>query len=464
MVFLFFKILMSVVFPLSIGFAVVSFLLRNAKVPAFFVLALSYGLGLGILGVWMYVLGGLRLPISVLSVYVPLAIGAALLLWRPIRQGDRAAGYGPILTANRPSYPGGILHNGATGLMVLMVLYIAVNIGYVFWKAIAYPVSTVPAMATTALQAKMIFTGQALPSLNRLPQPSSPLLVPLVQSWTAYHCGSWNEFWIKLPFPCVLLSFVVCVYAFLAYYTNRFWALVGCTMLLSSNFLIRQATVAQAGLFVMYYNCLTVMLLCLWMKAGVRPLLWIAALLAAVSTLVSLEGTGYFGIYLLLFIVINSAPAKFSLKTKMANCLIFLLPGLAVAGLFYLHNMAYNPPVQATTAALPQNTGHMSALSALDAVAINMFFSGNWGISWFFLVLSLTHVRKGRNTQEVILFLLALFLFVEFTILTGLISANSAPMPGAPGALAVSASILHYYPLAVIGAILICFPLSLDKP
>ncbi|VAX35161.1 hypothetical protein MNBD_UNCLBAC01-1821, partial [hydrothermal vent metagenome] len=61
------------------GFAVILFLFRRSPLNLVFTLALSYGLGFGLLAQWMLVLGILQISYSVMTIGLPLVVCAVII-------------------------------------------------------------------------------------------------------------------------------------------------------------------------------------------------------------------------------------------------------------------------------------------------------------------------------------------------------------------------------------------------
>jgi len=314
------------------------------------------------------------------------------------------------------------------------------------------PIASWDAIATIAFKAKIFFFEPSLPLLNLLPHSSYPLFVPFIESWIAFNLGFWDNILIKIIFPCAFLSYLTIHYKFLADFTNKTWALLGCVILLSSNFFIYHATISYRDFFMMYFNCITIMLLIYWSQRKENSFLILAALFAGFATFTKLEGTGYLLIHTLLVIVILWNNKEMTLSNKFKKFLLFVIPSYLLCLPFHIYKFATGIAGMAGRMNLEVTQENIARLPTLiNDFASNLFWSGNWNIIWFLLLISLLcNYKKLWHSPNIKLltFPLLMFFVVYLFILT--LTPTKISNPGL-----LSRIILHFFPLSVLIIILL---------
>lgn len=452
-----FNLATSVFVPLILGYLLVETLCKY-HLPAAFKLGIGFGLGIGAVTFWMLCLDILNLSFSRWNISLPLIILSLILLVYIIKfqkfknKPPLFSKYKSILK-EEPNY---------FQLMIVLTLlmYIFLNVFYVYWRALIFPVYCWDEISTIAFKAKLFFYEKSIPELNLLPHQSYPLLVPLTESWIAFNLGHWHDILIKLFFPLYFSFYIIIHYYFILLHTNQKGAIWGVALLLSSNFLIFHATIAYRDLMLMYYTCSVIMLLLFWNRTRCVSFLFISSLLAGFATFTKLEGTAYFLIFLIILLVIEIKNRSFGIKDKLKNILIFTIPGFIIAITFHIYKIAHN--------ALKDGQGHIDKTHfeiSLDKIKLipqvlssffeNLFLSGNWNILWGALLLSLIFSLKKRQSFETYILFISLFLFFSLYACTAIFSSNFIWIAGDLNLTTLSRLILHFFPLAVILIILL---------
>jgi len=463
-----FGLSISLLIPFSAGYALLLWLDLKHAIPLSLKIALAYGLGLGLLAIWMLCLGILQQNFSLFSIGMPLIIVSSLFMILSLKRGGhikitKARDLSPKSTSQQ-----GFMKILKAAFITFLIVFIAQNIIYVFWRSMAIPISEWDAIATIAFKAKIFFFEQSLPSLDLLPHKTYPLFVPFIESWIAFNLGYWDEILVKIIFPCAFLAYLTIHYKFLVHFTGRTWALFGCAILLSSNFFIYHATISYRDFFLMYFNCTAITLLLLWNQNKTNSFLILAALFAGFATFTKLEGTGYLLIHTILLLVVLNHNNKFSWSDKLKNFSKFTIPSFSICLLFHIYKFFS----MASTAA--QKTEKIAgfdlykiklniSLELLSNVSVvlhrfleNLFMSNNWNIIWFILFISLFKLKKKNITIEIKILITALVLF--FGIYIAGYSLTQHYYWVANTRTVLSRCILHFFPLATILIILINFP------
>ncbi len=455
------KLFISLALPFIAGYTFLNFLFRKSKLNFTTSLALSYGLGLGILTQWMLLLSIAGIKYSVPIIGTPLVISSlvfGLLAYKKDKKNHFSPKPEKTLAADKSITTTSSLKILHRALYILLSAYVICYILYIFWRALNIPVYTWDAIYAVAFKAKVFFFSKSIPPLKNLPLHFYPLHVPLIQTWIAINLGTWNDQLIKIIFPFAFLSFLIIHNDFLTYYTNRKWALLGTVLLVSSNMLILHATISYRDLFLLYYNCTIIILLFFWRAKKDDAFLILASLYAGFATFIKLEGTAYLLIHTAIFFLILLHEKKGSFRKNLNKILKFAIPSF---GICFLHNFH-----KILTKVSPQKIHFDFTLSSLERTptifkipAENMFLSGNWNIIWFLLALSLViNFAKIKKNVEIRLLFIAMVLFFEINFLYFLLTDSykwiSILTIGEP----LTRLILHFFHLATMLIILLNYP------
>jgi len=446
----------SLVLPLILGYFVLRLLLQTQTMSMIPQLALSYGLGFGLLSQWMLILGICEIPISFGIIAGPLII-LSILLWlvKKISMRKQMLKSGNILFSDNQDPVTG---NSQWKKMFCYssVLYISFILLYVFWRSLNVPMQSWDAVATIAYKAKIFFFDQSIHHLN-LPQAPYPLFVPFIESWIAFCLARWDDVLVKIIFPLAFSSYLVLHYYFLKSTTNKIWALGGLCLLLSSPFVVYHATIAYREIFLMYYNCTSIILLLLWNRHKNDTWLILAALFSGFTTFVKLEGTSYLLIHTCLLLLILFKNNTLTLNNKFKKLLIFAIPSYLLCLPFHIYKIHLNLSGMADRTNLVASWGHFQRIPGiLYDFFWNIFLSGNWNITWIILLISLiSYKKKARNLNESALLLFSLFMF--FITYLVLLTFTSALIDNPT---TLSRVFIHFFPLCPLLIIQLNYPLS----
>jgi len=455
-----FDLSLSLLIPLSTGYAFLLWLDQKHVIPLSLKIALAYGLGLGLLAIWMLCLGMLQQNFNLFSIGMPLIVVTSIFMICDLKRKKHIKTTMTLVPSKKSASQHGFMKILKALFITLLIVFIAQNIFYVFWRSMAIPISTWDAIATIAFKAKIFFFEQSLPPLGHLPHGAYPLFVPLIESWIAFNLGYWDDLLVKIIFPCAFLSYLTIHYKFLAYFTDKTWALLGCTVLLSSNFFIYHATISYRDFFLMYFNSITIMLLLFWNHRKSNLFLILAGLFAGLTTFTKLEGTGYLFIHTFLVIGLLWKNETFPLMHKLKKFIIFAIPSYLICLPFHIYKICLGVSGMSGRMNLATTDEYLVRLPVIASDFFsNLFFSGNWNIIWFLLLISLVlHARKIQDSIEIkllflslVMFFLTYFIFLTFT--SALIDNIGL----------LSRIILHFFPISVLLIILLNYPLKAQQ-
>ncbi len=450
-----FLALIALMLPVALGYSLISLLDTRKIIPTTLRLALAYGLGSGLLTLWMFLLGALHMPLTIQTLNYPLATFLAICLLFISKSAKRS--FSKRLRHAIPSF-------SLDPLSFLFLLFILLQTGYVFWRSFTVPVSAWDAFATHTFNAKILFYEQSLKYLSSMPHNNYPLHVPLLQAWLALNLGQWDDLFIHAIFPLYFLSTLIVQYHFLRTYVSIRWSLLGLGLLVSSPFLIYHATIGYRDFSMLYYNFTTIVLLLLWHRKKKNAHLVLAALFAGITSFVKLEGIGYLAIHLVLLTTILAHEQSMPLFRKFRLFFTFFIPAVSVCLIFHVYQHLIHPGTLPPnnnafglySIGLEHGIDYIGRLSTvLGKIIQNLFFSGNWNLLWLILSISVLQLIHRGISVEIKLLFLALILFAAIYLPAYTLTQHYYWISQTETVL--SRCILHILPLATVLIVLINF-------
>lgn len=455
----------SVLLPTAAGYALLNLICKGKRLEWTTSLALSYGLGTGLLSQWMYLFQHTGLKYDAVRIGIPVFIVALICAGMAVRIHTKTAPisrFEPLLKKENAWSPSASQSRWALALkrtlLILAIAFISFEIVYVCWRALSLPIHSWDAIATSAFKAKVFFFEASIPNPARLPHPSYPLHIPLIEAWIAFVLGSWDDLRVKIIFPLYFLSFLVIYNRVLRHYTDRNWALLGTVLLLSSNLLILHATIAYRDVCMLYYNCTALMLMLLWYTQKNDAFLWLSSLHVGFAAFTKLEGTGYLFIHTFLFLGLLASQRGGFKKKTLAQLLKFILPSFGIFLVFASTRFLQQIPVERH--GFDFGLDDLNRLPVIVHRLTEMTFLGwNWNIVFFLLAASLAvHFGRIRRSSEVKFLLSALTLFFVFYLAVMLLTINFLALGGELYTLNLGRVLLHFFPLATLLIVFLNFP------
>lgn len=439
------NIVASTLIPLWLGYLLTSILTPRGFFRILPKLAISYGLGIGILSQLMLILSILEIPLKLNNIRLPLIF---LIILLTIYYFMKAQKQNPLQEISTQSIKPSFLQQR---LILLMFFYIGYNILFILWRTFYFPIQHWDAMATIGFKAKVMFFDQTIHRLN-LPWGSYPLLVPFTESWTAINLGYWDDILVKTMFPIISICLLIVQYSFVKEITNKLWGMISLCLTLSSNFYIMHSSIGYRDIVISYYSCVSIILLLIWNKHAHAGLLVLASLFTGFVTFTKLEGTGYIFILYALFILILTCRKSLNLSAKLKYLTIYLIPSFLIFIAFHLYkNLIGVTNLDQRTQLLNPDQILFRFKTTCLVFFENLFLTGNWNLVWFLLLISIVlRWRVLRNQEETFLTGLTLLMFfgLYFSICTFTVSFN--PIAGEASPTVLSRIILHFFPLAPI--------------
>ena len=464
---LFLKILLGLLLPFLTGYHIVAWLFPKEPLAKTFHAALAYGLGMGVLTQMMFLSGILKIPFHLSTLAPPLLL--IILIGRLVHKKQTAGQNKKITEAlsslnkvsaderfqrSTPKEPtkGDLLYYGSFLFLTFYTLF-------VFWRALHLPIFEWDAFAFISYKAKIFFYTRELPSLLQLPHSSYPLHVPLMETWVALTIGSWDDQMIKIIFPLAFLSYLVIHYHVLAILLgHRSWAMFGTALLVTSHQFVFYGSVAYREIFMVLYNVSTILLLLLWQQKRREPgYLYLAGLFAGLATFTKLEGMAYLFIYLVICWLITGNQ-KVLHKDRWIDRARFVTTSLLFFLPFFLFKMLTQTPSSEKTHLSCPGDIFGQLFLILGSFSHYLFFSGNWNMLWFLLILSLPKFFLTKQRPETVLVGLAIGLFFVLYLGIGVSTGSGQYLVGTIAIDAVPRIILHFFPLCPLFLMLLNAP------
>ncbi|MFA5261107.1 MAG: hypothetical protein WC450_07775 [Candidatus Omnitrophota bacterium] len=447
MILLTLKLFYALLLPWMFGFAVISATKEAHKIPAGLKWGLAYGIGMGSLALWMFIFGVYNGTFRASTLSLPfLSIILAFLLGRCFKKSPFETGFKKAAQPQNSD----VLTSPEKILSFIFWIYILYYITFVFWRSLHIPVFVWDGVATIAYKAKIFFYNKGLVPLRILPHPSYPLLVPLLKTWIALNLSQWDDQLIKFFFPFTFVAYLSVQYHFLKILTNKFWALLGTALLVSSNIFVFFATVSYRDFFLLYFNCTAIILLLLWNKERIAAYLFSAAFFSGITTFTKLEGSGYLFIHLTLLGILLIRDKTIPSREKLICGMKFLLPSGGILALFLTYKtLAQVPVTERIQFGFPWE--HLDRIPAIFAkFGWNLFLTGNWNIIWLLLVFCLLQLKIKKASPETWSIIITLSLFFSLYFIIAWLTPNFIWLAGSKAYDALTRVILHFFPLSTI--------------
>ncbi len=239
-------ILLALLLPSMLGYFVLSLMLRNDRDAGLFErMCLAYPLGAGMLTMQMFILGLLRVPLTMRYTLPPLALEIVLLcasvVWKKIPLAP------PLRFGLWDELASRDLSRTKKTAMVLLALWAGIKLLSIFFETGFRPIYGWDAWANWSVGAKLFYSMKSLlldgPAQDFFARgavlriTSYPLHNPLMQVWLSMWTGGFDEVLAKFWSPVYLLALAGYLYVIAARELNRLAALGLLVMFLSSPLL-----------------------------------------------------------------------------------------------------------------------------------------------------------------------------------------------------------------------------------
>jgi hypothetical protein len=329
---LIFKLFLSILTIYLIGFAVLKYILLNARRHVLETLALSFGLGTGVIALVMVLMFHARVEVdltNLLLFFAPVLIG---LFYAESKQRFRQN-----ISNTNINNSGPFLSKDFNILEIFLIIVILVSIGLVSFQALFKPMFTYDALSIWAFKAKIFFKEQTIFTddfydSDRLHyHPQYPLLIPLVENWI-YNCmGCVNDRLVKVIFPLFYISLISVFYTTQRRLFSRQYSLIFTALLATVPAFVRSdkggaAFSGYVDIPLAFFYTTSVIYLFFWMKYRKREDIIISAIFSGLSMFTKNEGLGLFAVTvfcLCIFVLFNSK--KGIIKQNIKSLSVYII-------------------------------------------------------------------------------------------------------------------------------------------
>ena len=456
-----FYLLIAFLIPLILGHSIFSALIQKTHFNKLMILAVSFGLGMGMLAQWILILETIKLPVSLRNISFPLmTLSLALICLKSLKKETKVYRPRPGKTSAMrfpmDKSPGNSPFTALT--VVLLTSFVIFQTYFVFWRAITVPIYSYDAIFYNALKAKILFFEGTLEQLKDLEHVYYPLQGPYTLSWVALNLRTWNDQWVKIIFPILFISYLIIQYYFICQYTGKRKSLIGIALFCSAAFPIYHATIAYNDFYIMYFNMLTIFFIIMGFDRDDRYFI-LAGLFAGFAAFTKTEGLGYLLINVFLLLIFFFPKKHWSFRKKVNNFVKFITPAAGMCLLFYIYkltNMIPLTPAHMTTDSAGDYLARMT--NTLNVFGINMFLSNNWNFLWALLVFSLLANRnKIPKFFQIKYLLMILILYASLYFFVSVFTKSYVFIGGAYTKTVLSRIILHFFPICPMLIVLLNF-------
>jgi len=431
----------AIFLPTVLGFFIIAVILRDEnKTPLGERIGLSFPLGAGILTLQMFILGILRVPLTLFNTAIPLFIELAVLatwIW-----------YGKIMLIPRPA-PGLFAeftspqnHWVKKCASAILLLWIGAKIGSVFMETGLRPIYSWDAWTNWSAAAKVFYNAHGL----LLDAPAQdffgksvvyriivyPLHNHLIQVWMSLWLGKFDDVLIKFYNPIYFLSMAICFYYIALREIKRILALTLLVIILSAPMFSYHSIEANSDLMLGVYLFLASASFLKAMRGNIDY--WLLTGIYSAEALFTKQEAFFFILPLILSAAVF---LKFEIKRGskiFAHILPLLTPFLAVIP-WYVFTIYYGLDwggmaswiVNHTTSNIGPDTNRISAHLTFHPEVLSGYFFwlvtlNNFNVTIFFLPLLLIAQKKlSRESMHLLfpiifymLFFLIIYMFTPY--------------------------------------------------
>lgn len=455
----------AILLPTLLGFFILAVILRNDRgTPLGERIGLAFPLGAGILTFQIFLLGIMRVPLTLTNTTLPVLtelILIAIWIWRR-----------KILLIPDPGVTDGLVaeflsprnHWLKKGVFAVLLLWIVSKLFSVFLLTGLRPVFAWDAWANWSAGAKVFFHSHSLlldvPAQDFFGENAVdrnvfyPLHNTLMQLWISLWIGRFDDVYVKFASPAYLLSMAVCFYYTAYRETNRLFALVMLGIVLSSPLLSYHSIELYSDQMLGVYLFLASVSFLKAMKGNASY--WLLAGIYSTEAIFTKNEAFFFVIPFVLSAIMYLRADVNSRSIKFAHIRSLIAP-LLVLIIWYGFQLYYGLEFAAMLATQARQTLHFWIDSSIFNINARIFGAylyylmslQNFNVIFFFFpVMLLAHGKLSRECIHLLfpvacymLFFLMLYLFI-----TGFYSSYS---------MCLARNMLTFYPVVCLLMVLL---------
>ncbi len=390
------------------GIGIVAIIDQNKKsFPFFERLSLSWGIGIGLIGLEMFVLSLLGFKLSLIMAVGPalvlLLLLISFLIIRKVSLLNLRSLKNPLTSLT--------LKEKALILMILLIVF------YVFFDATVKPIINYDDLWRQGSIAKIIFTtGHVLTDQSIELAGPHPYLNPLSQAYIYYGIGSWNDALGKIVFALCFVSLISLFYINLRKNISRFYSLVFTFLLTSFPLIIYHAGTAYTDFMQTFYYSIGIIYLFRWMQNKDNPNLYISAIFLGIGNFVKQSGIPLWALAIIALLIYIFFEDK--TKWKLGLKFILLSTILSSPWLFFHNSFLMRKAggiLSITGTSTPPSYENLRfGLPTLSKIlyhlSAKLFTYADWQILWFvFVFVLIFYWSKIYNSKLKYLLIIIIF-------------------------------------------------------
>jgi len=430
-----------------VGYSVLRVILRGEECPFTEKLALSYGIGMGVISLQYLLYYFLKIRPAIFIILLPwvIVLSLSLFLGRPgtkRRSSKKRIKLSPMEMALC----------GGLGIEIFLS----------FFRSLIRPLASYDSIAIYAVRAKAIFLAGGIPQdffsgiTQSFPNSSYPLMLPISEAWIYAFLGRVGDLAVKIVFPLFFLAMLAVFFYAVKEFFGRKEAFIFTFILGTIPQLARFSTVGYADLILTFYFTSSFVYLFRWMKNLKTRHLALSGLLMGLALWTKTEGWAFF-LSAILMLAVFCTKAFRKDRRIFAKAVIFILIALMM-GLPWVFTV--------------KNTGLRNEAYDLGSLSVTSFFGSimnfercpriayefqkqffgpkKWNILWIIFLalffLNIKSVFKGDLLYPTLLLMLVMTGYAYSYLLMSL--KEGEPINWYIGS-SLSRRFIHFAPLAV---------------
>jgi len=306
-----FLVLLCVLFVTAIGFFCIKWLNLLSMKDNLLTLGYSYGLGVGLISIQLYLYSRLNLPWDKYLLVLPWLILLFLGIFLRRKNGFTVDFKWPKLSK----------------LEYLLVVLIVLTVSYTLFEALLRPVAVWDGWAIWLLKSKIFFIdGRIIPSALAYVKSGYPLIISLLGTFIYLMLGKVNDTAVLFASFSFYLFLGILFFALIKKRFGTTYSLLMTFLLLATQNLIRQGgrmEVGQADLALGYYFFICTSLLLTYVKENNYKVLVLLNIFMGITTLIKFEGLPF--VFAIEFIILCVILTK-KLYKHLIAMLFWIIP------------------------------------------------------------------------------------------------------------------------------------------
>jgi 4-amino-4-deoxy-L-arabinose transferase-like glycosyltransferase len=339
----------------------------------------------------------------------------------------------------------------------LLLSAVAVQVVWVFFLTIPFPVHAHDAAANYALKAKIFFFYSGIPagffswSESTVAHPDYPLFLPLMMTWIYSFIG-FNDVIVRLIMPLFYVGFMAVFFSSMRKLFSLSYALLATFILATIPQIADFSTIMHADIILTGFVTISVLYLMRYIRSGKGIELIMASFMMGSSIWIKNEAMVFTAVFILLLAVLIARSARENKKKVLRDVLRSLALLAAISAPWILTRVSVGAvnsdlDIKSLTASrVWENISHIPAL--LNLFQQEVFGPKKWNIFWVIFFVSIAWKRKQLFKGEI--FYLSVFLGVSALAYFGAYMAMTGENLYFYVNTTISRFMMHFAPVAAV--------------